>query len=147
MDSALQIVSLVGSLIAIIVALGGWFYWRGTIDATLKQFKHIPEQVSDHNTKIDVLWKLFVEKTLEGGKFAVRGSPYKLTEAGEKCVSDVAHIIETIQRKYPDISPSDVLTKVAQEIGMAELGRFAKKNGCSSAEYLSLLTIKLGIEV
>lgn len=147
MSEFLSFVSLITSLIALLGVVGGAFYWKGKIDARMCSLEPLPVMVQTHNTKIDVLWALFVDSTLEGGKFAVRGSGYKLTEDGEKCVGDIAHIIQEVKDNNPKMAASDVLTLVAQRIGMAELQKLAKKNGCTSAQYLAILTIKLGIEI
>lgn len=147
MDSLLIFISLITSIIALLGAVGSVFYWKGKMDTRMCDLDPIPAMVQTHNTKIDVLWALFVDSTLEGGKFAVRGSGYKLTEDGEKCVGDIAHIIQEVKDNNPKMAASDVLTLVAQRIGMAELQKLAKKNGCTSAQYLAILTIKLGIEI
>lgn len=149
MEQSLVIISLVTSLIAIISAIGGMFYWKGKIDVRMCTLEPLPGMVQTHGTKIDVLWALFVDQTLEGGggRLAVRGSGYKLTEEGEKCAMEIADILKKVQDENPNMGASDVLTIVAQEVGMEELRKLANKNGCTSAEYLSVLTVKLGIEI
>lgn len=149
MNDVLLVLSIIISLIALIGSIGGIFYWKGKVDTHLCNLQEIPAKVQQHSTKIDVLWALFVEQTLEGGggRLAVRGSGYKLTEEGEKCAMEIADILKKVQDENPNMGASDVLTIVAQEVGMEELRKLANKNGCTSAEYLSVLTVKLGIEI
>jgi len=145
---ALNVFSLIASIVAVLVVVFGIAYWKGNIDQKIKQVSPLPELVMQLKMKMDVLWSLFVEQTLSRNpNLANHGSSYKLTDHGEKCLEDVKHIIEEVKREYPNLDASDVLTIIAQKIGMAELAELASKNGCSPSEYMAMLTVKLGVEI
>jgi hypothetical protein len=141
-------IAIVASSIAVVLFIFGIAYWKGRVDGFLKSCTNLPERTSSLEMKMDVLWALFVDNVLESRpNLANRGSGYKLTPESEEYLKEIQHVIDDVKKEKPALSPSDTLTIVAQRVGMLELQKIAKKNGCTLSEYFSILTIKLGVNV
>ena len=148
MSDILTVVSVVVGIISIGGVLYTIAYWKGKADTTLKNVCDLPERTKALELKVDVLWSLFVDQVL-GGKpaLAQRGSGYKLSEKGVACVKEFDEVIEVIKRENGNMTPSDVMTVVLQRIGLQRVMEVAHKHECTTAEILSLLTIRVGIKV
>jgi hypothetical protein len=148
LDIPVSIISSIVGLISIGGVLYTIAYWKGKTDKTLTDVCSLPARTSSLETKMDILWALFVDNILEKRpNLAKRGSGYKLTDMSEECLKDIRHVIVQVKKEKPTLSPSDTLTIVAQRVGMLELQKIAEKNGCTLSEYFSILTIKLGVSI
>lgn len=146
--SGLETFTLIASILAVLGVIFGIAYWKGVVDTKIKQVSDIPGTVTQLKLKVDVIWQLFVEQVLERSpRLANRGSRFVLTPEGEKCLEEITNIIEEVCAAAPQVDSSDALTIIAQRIGMAQLREIASKNGCTPAEYMAILTIKLGVEI
>jgi hypothetical protein len=144
LDTTGTLIALILSIITLIGIIGSAFYWKATIDNLMKCTKDVPGRTVILETKMDIIWQLCVDQNLATKPhLAKRGSGYKLTEEGEKIISTLADKIAKLQKEYPDIKPSDILVVVSKEIGMEELQRIGHETGCSMADLMSLLTVKL----
>jgi hypothetical protein len=148
MENAQSLIAIILGVISILGVIGGLAYWKGTVDSVIKANKGVPEKVAGLEMKMDVIWSLFVDQTLEKQPhLARRGSGYKLTPEGEECIKGMEEVISLVKKEHPDISPSDALIFVSQKMGMLEMQKIAHEAGCTLSEFYSLLTIKLGVTV
>lgn len=148
MPDVSTLVAIVVGVIAIIAPIASGFYWKGQTDASLKACKDLPSKTQALQDKMDILWKIFVEQTLKGApNLAEHHSPYKLTAEGEQCLAKLDGAIGSIMLEHTCINPSDVLILLSNKIGQAEFDTVVENSGCTRAEFYSVLTIKLGINL
>ncbi len=124
-------------------------------ETTPKEITGLKGQLTGLQTKMDLVWQLQTAEVLERQRLAVQmvarpddhladhQSPYKLTQNGENCLSDVLFLLDDL-KGIEALTPSDIPKFVVERIGMDKLDSIARQKGCTPSEILAAITVKMG---
>jgi len=147
MESIAPFIGMILGILSIVGFFGNYFYWKGKMDYFENACSTLPDRTKELETKMNVVWALFVDRVVSNGKLAKRGSGFHLTPEGEACLAKVEPFVDQVLSEHKDMLPSDVLLYMTEKIGYTELRDMAKESGCTLPELYALMTIKVGAKV
>ncbi len=143
-----EVASLIGAITGTISIIGFIFligYWKGGVDAALREWKKCQELYPPAQIMmmLKTLWDAYIVDPLKARPdLASHSSPYKLTKAGVDLIpDDVKNTLDQVkhERDKTVLLPTGWL--VVDKLGLMSINALAYRRGLSLQETIAILSV------